>query len=125
MSKAIHAEKAPKAIGPYSQAIESGPFLFASGQIPVDPATGEIVSGGIEEQAKQVFRNLKAILEEAGLAEGSVVKTTVFLKSLDDFAVVNKLYAEIFSAPFPARSCIEVSALPKGALIEMEAIAER
>ena len=123
--KAIHTEKAPKAIGPYSQAIESGPFLFVSGQIPVDPATGEIVSGGIEEQTKQVFRNLKAILKEAGLTEGGIVKTTVFLKSLEDFATVNKLYAEVFTVPFPARSCIEVSALPKGARIEMEAIVER
>lgn len=126
MSKtAIHTEKAPKAIGPYSQAIASGPFLFVSGQIPVDPATGEIVSGGIEEQAKQVFRNLKAILQEAGLEADSIVKTTVFLKSLGDFAIVNKLYAEVFTPPFPARSCIEVSALPKGSLIEMESIAER
>jgi 2-iminobutanoate/2-iminopropanoate deaminase len=126
MSKtAIYSEKAPKAIGPYSQAIASGPFLFASGQIPIDPSTGEIVPGGIEEQAKQVFYNLKAVLQEAGLQMDDVVKTTVFLKSLGDFAAVNKLYAEIFMSPFPARSCIEVSALPKGALIEMEAIAER
>jgi len=125
MSTEISTKNAPKAIGPYSQAIKSGSFLFTSGQIPIDPATGALVPGGIEEQAKQVFRNLKEILKEAGFQECHVVKTTVFLQSLKDFDAVNRLYSEIFTAPFPARSCFEVSALPKGALIEMEAIASK
>ncbi len=125
MSTEISTKNAPKAIGPYSQAIKSESFLFTSGQIPIDPATGALVPGGIEEQAKQVFRNLKEILQEAGYQECHVVKTTVFLQSLKDFDAVNRLYAEIFTAPFPARSCFEVSALPKGALIEMEAIASK
>ncbi len=126
MSKAaIHTDRAPKAIGPYSQAITAGDFLFVSGQLPADPATGNLVEGDIAQQAKQVFANLREILQEAGLTEKDVVKTTVFLKDLGDFALVNQLYAEYFTSPFPARSCIEIAALPKGALIEMEAIAAR
>lgn len=122
---AINTEKAPKAIGPYSQAIQSGPFLFVSGQLPIDPGTGLLAEGGIEEQAVQIFRNIAAILEAAGLKEKDVVKTTIFLKSLKDFDAVNLLYSKFFTSPFPARSCFEVAALPKGALIEIEAIAAR
>ncbi|MDP4110373.1 MAG: RidA family protein [Bacillota bacterium] len=119
----INTEKAPKAIGPYSQGIVCGDFLFTAGQIPVDPKTGLLAEGGIEGQAKQVFENLKAILENAGSDFSSVVKTTVFLQSLNDFAKVNDIYASYFKKPYPARSCIEISALPKGSLIEIEVIA--
>jgi len=136
--KAIQTEKAPKAIGPYSQAIvidsqasghglpsanNSGGLLFLSGQIPIDPVTGSLVPGGIEEQAKQVFRNIHGILTEAGFGVEDVVKTTVFLKDLKDFDVMNRLYADFFTAPFPSRSCFEAAALPKGALVEIEAVA--
>jgi 2-iminobutanoate/2-iminopropanoate deaminase len=121
--KAIDTTNAPKAIGPYSQAVKAGELLFLSGQIPLDPATGILVSGGIEEQAKQVFRNIQGILAEGGFVVEEVVKTTVFLKDLKDFDAVNRLYADFFAAPFPARACVEVAALPKGALVEIEAIA--
>ena len=120
---AINTENAPKAIGPYSQAINSGELLFISGQIPIDPFTGVFVPGGIEEQTKQVFKNLQEILTVAELGVSDVIKTTIFLQNIKDFDVVNRLYSEFFTAPFPARSCVEVSALPKGSLIEIEAVA--
>lgn len=126
MSKSvIFSHKAPRAIGPYSQAIRKGDLLFISGQIPINPETGLIIDGGIEEQTKQVLKNIDAIIEEAGFSKDDVLKTTIFLKSLADFHIVNSLYGEYFSTPFPARSCVEVSALPKDALIEIELIANK
>ncbi|MBQ9886190.1 MAG: RidA family protein [Lachnospiraceae bacterium] len=122
MKKVISTDKAPAAIGPYSQAIEANGFVFASGQIPVDPATGEIAQG-IEAQATQAIGNLAALLEAAGTSVDNVVKTSVFIKDMNDFAVVNKIYASFFKAECPARSCVEVSRLPKDVLIEIEAIA--
>jgi 2-iminobutanoate/2-iminopropanoate deaminase len=121
--KKIETTNAPKAIGPYSQAILSNGLLFVSGQISVDPKTNDIVSGGIEEQANQSFKNVGEILKAAGLDYSNVIKTTVFVKDLKDFAKVNEIYSKYFISN-PARSCVEVSALPKGVLIETEAIAE-
>ncbi len=121
--KAINTEKAPKAIGPYSQAIEAGGMIFASGQLPIDPATGEFAEGGIKEQTRQSLTNAKHILEEAGTDLAHVVKTTVFLSDMDNFAAMNEVYAEFFSMPFPARSAIAVKTLPKNALVEVECIA--
>lgn len=120
----IATDKAPAALGPYSQAIAAGGMLYASGQVPVDPATGELAGADIETQARQVFENLKQVLAAAGTDFGSVVKTTVFLTDLANFGVVNDIYAGYFTAPYPARSCVQISALPKGALIEAELIAE-
>lgn len=120
----IATDKAPAAIGPYSQGIKIDNLVFTSGQLPIDPATGEIVSGGIEEQAKQAFENLKAVLEASGASLGDVIKTTVFLDNLGDFGTVNEIYGSYFKKPYPARSCYEVAKLPKGALIEVEAVAE-
>ena len=122
MKKVISTGKAPQAIGPYSQAIEAGGFVFASGQIPVNPATGEIPEG-IEAQAEQVLLNVKNLLEAAGSSLENVVKTTVFIRDMNDFGKVNAVYAGYFKEDCPARSCVEVSALPKGVLMEMEAIA--
>ena len=122
--KAIHTENAPAAIGPYSQAVESGNLVFTSGQIPLDPKTGNIVSGGIKEQTKRACENLKAVLEAAGSSLEKAVKTTCFLKSISDFADFNEVYAGYFTGK-PARSCFEVGALPKGALVEIEAVAEK
>ena len=119
----IHTDKAPAAIGPYSQAVKAGGFLFVSGQIPLDPATGEVVPGPIEAQARQVMENLRAILAAEGLEMSRVVKTTIYLANLEHFAAVNEVYAEAFQEPFPARACIQVAALPKGARIEIEAVA--
>lgn len=121
--KAINTEKAPKAIGPYSQAIEAGGMIFASGQLPIDPATGEFAEGGIKEQTRQSLTNVKHILEEAGTDLAHVVKTTVFLSDMDNFAAMNEVYAEFFSMPFPARSAVAVKTLPKNALVEVECIA--
>ncbi len=123
--KAIQTLNAPKAIGPYSQAIRSGDLLFISGQLPIDPGTGGLVPGGIEEQVIQVLKNLNGIMKEAGFSAGDVVKVTVFLKDLKDFDAMNRLYADFFIAPFPARATFEVSGLPKGALVEIEAIASK
>ena len=124
--KPIHTEKAPAAIGPYSQAIRSGAGLvFLSGQLPIDPATGAFPEGGVKEQTRQSLLNVAAILREAGLGLGSVVKTTVYLSDMGDFAAMNGVYAEFFSAPFPARSAVAVKSLPKGALVEIECIAVR
>ena len=123
MKKIISTTNAPAAIGPYSQAIDCGNFLVTSGQIPFDPATGEFVLGGITEQTRQVLTNIKAILTEAGLTMDNVVKTTVFLQNMGDFAAMNAVYAEFFTeGQYPARSAVEVGALPKGALVEIETI---
>ncbi len=122
MKKIIATDKAPAAIGPYSQAIEANGFVFASGQIPVNPATGEIPQG-IEAQAKQAIGNLVALLEAAGTGVDNVVKTSVFIKDMNDFAVVNDVYATYFKKECPARACVEVARLPKDVLIEIEAIA--
>ena len=119
----IATEKAPKAIGPYSQGIKSGGFAFVSGQLPVDPVTGEFPAGGIKEQARQSLQNVKSVLEAAGSSLDNVLKTTVFLKDISDFAAFNAIYTEFFKTDCPARSCIQIAALPKGALIEVEAIA--
>ncbi len=124
--KQINTDKAPAAIGPYSQAIDSGTGLvFVSGQLPIDPATGAFPVGGVKEQTKQSLLNAEAILEIAGLNLSNVVKTTVFLADMGDFAAMNEVYAQFFSAPFPARSAVAVKTLPKGALVEIECIAAR
>ena len=122
--KVISTQKAPSAIGPYSQAIKVGNLVYTSGQIPIDPATGMIVEGGIQAQARQSLLTVKAILEEAGLTMGHVVKTTVFMADMNDFADMNAVYAEFFAEPFPARSAVAVKTLPKGALVEIEVVAE-
>lgn len=119
----IHTEKAPAAIGPYSQAMAVNGLVFTSGQIPIDPATGNIAAATIEEQAHQAIRNLQAVLEAAGSGLDRVLKTTCFLQHMSDFAAFNSVYAQYFPNK-PARSCVEVGALPKGALVEIEAIAE-
>ena len=123
MKKVISTTKAPAAIGPYSQAIQVENFVYASGQIPIDPATGVLVEGGIKEQTRQSLLNVQAILKEAGLTTGNVVKTTVFIADMNDFADMNAVYAEFFSEPYPARSAVAVKTLPKGALIEIEVVA--
>ncbi len=123
MKQVISTSKAPAAIGPYSQAIQVGNLLYASGQIPIDPSTGSIVDGGIKEQTRQSLLNVQAILEEAGLSFANVVKTTVFLADINDFADMNGVYAEFFSEPYPARSAVAVKSLPKGALVEIEVVA--
>ncbi len=119
----ISTEKAPAALGPYSQAIKANGFVWCSGQIPIDPMTGTIHAEGIEAQARQAIGNLKNVLEAAGSGLDRVVKTTVFIRHMDDFAALNAVYAELFGASKPARSCVEVSCLPKGALLEIEAVA--
>ena len=124
MKQVIHTDKAPAAIGPYSQAIQVGQMLFTSGQVPIDPETGAIVEGGIQEQARQSLNNLKAILNAAGTNMGAVVKTTVFLQDMNDFAAMNEVYAQFFQEPYPARSAVQVGRLPKDALVEIEAIAQ-
>ena len=123
MKQAISTSNAPAALGPYSQAVQVGSMLFLSGQVPIDPATGSVVEGGIQEQARQSLTNLKAILNEAGTNMGAVVKTTVFLKNMDDFAAMNEVYAQFFQQPYPARSAVQVAKLPKDVLVEIEAIA--
>lgn len=123
--KAIHTDNAPAAIGPYSQAIEVNGFVFASGQIPIDPKTGNFVEGGIKEQTRQVIVNAGNILKAAGTDLSHVVKTTVYLDNMDDFAAMNEVYAQYFSRPFPARSAVAVKKLPKGALVEVEVLAAK
>ena len=123
MKKVIQTNMAPAAIGPYSQAIQKGDFLFASGQLGIDPITGDFVNGGVKEQAVQVFKNIKAILSEAGYTMDEVVKTTVFLTDMADFATVNEVYAAQFTGDFPARSAVAVKTLPKNGLVEIEIIA--
>ena len=124
MKQVISTPKAPAAIGPYSQAIRVGNLIYTSGQIPIDPATGLFVEGGVKEQTRQSLTNVKAILEEAGTSMANVIKTTVFMADMADFADMNGIYAEFFAEPFPARSAVAVKTLPKGALVEIEVIAE-
>lgn len=119
----IHTEKAPKAIGPYSQAIATDLFVYTAGQVGIDPSTGELVSNSIEEQTRQALKNLRNVLEAAGSSLGNVVKTTVFLKDMNDFAKMNNIYAEAFGENPPARSTIAVAGLPKNALVEIEVVA--
>ena len=123
-TKQITTAAAPAALGPYSQGIVAGGFFFASGQVPIDPATGELASETVEAQARQVFANLKQVLAAAGCGFADVLKTTVFLTDLANFAEVNSIYAEYFVEPFPARSCVQIAALPKGSLLEVELIAK-
>lgn len=124
MKNPVSTNEAPGAIGPYSQAIDTGTFLFASGQIPINPATGEIPEG-IKAQTAQSLANVKAILKAAGLTTANVVKTTVFLADMGDFGAMNEVYAETFEAPYPARSAVAVKTLPKNVLVEIEVIATR
>ncbi|ADO04147.1 hypothetical protein HPCU_04970 [Helicobacter pylori Cuz20] len=123
MKKVIHSTLAPKAIGPYSQAIATNDLVFVSGQLGIDASTGEFKGADIHSQTTQSMENIKAILKEAGLGMDSVVKTTILLKSLDDFAVVNEIYGSYFKEPYPARATFQVAKLPKDALVEIEAIA--
>ena len=125
MKKIISTPNAPAAIGTYSQAIEVNGFLFTSGVIPIVPSTGELVDGGIEVQAEQAIGNLAALIEAAGAKIENTIKTTVFIKNMEDFAKVNEIYAKYFTTDFPARSCVEVARLPKDVLIEIEAIVEK
>ena len=124
MLKKVQTEKAPQAIGPYSQAVETGEWIFTSGQIPLTP-DGELVGGGIEEQTRQVLENVKSVLEAAGSGLEQVVKTTIFLKDMNQFQTVNEIYGGYFKEHQPARSCVEVSRLPKDVLIEIEVIAKK
>ncbi len=124
MKKAVSTDRAPAAIGPYSQAIQTDGMVYTSGVIPVDPATGEIPSG-VSAQAEQVFANLAALLEDSGSSMEQVVKTTVFIKEMDEFGTINEIYAKHFPGVFPARSCVEVARLPKDVLLEVEAVALR
>lgn len=121
--KVIQTDKAPKAIGPYSQAIRTDSLIYTAGQIALDPATGELVSGAVEEQTRQVLTNLRNVLEAAGSSLEHVVKTTVFLKDMNDFPKMNSIYAEFFGENPPARSTVAVAGLPKGGLVEVEAVA--
>ena len=123
--KVINTTKAPAAIGPYSQAIHTGNLIYTSGQLPIDPATGLFPEGGVQEQTRQSLTNVQSILREAGVSMSQVVKTTVFLADMNDFAAMNAVYAEFFSEPYPARSAVAVKTLPKGALVEIEVIAEK
>ena len=123
MKKVIKTTKAPAAIGPYNQAIQVGNLVYTSGQIPIDPATGNFVEGGIKEQTRQSLHNVKAILEEAGLTMSDVIKTTVFMADMNDFSDMNAVYSEFFPEPYPARSAVAVKTLPKGALVEIEVVA--
>ncbi len=119
----ISTDRAPRAIGPYSQAVRAGAMVFASGQIPIDPATGEFVAGGVAEQTEQVLRNLTAVFEAAGVGMNQVVKTTVFLADMDDFTAMNEVYGRFFGAEPPARATVQAARLPRDARVEIEAIA--
>ena len=121
--QALHTDKAPVAVGPYSQAIEANGFIFASGSLPIDPATNAFVEGGVKEQTRQSLTNARNVLASAGVDLSHVVKTTVFLSDMENFAAMNEVYAEFFREPYPARSAFAVKALPKGALVEVECIA--
>jgi 2-iminobutanoate/2-iminopropanoate deaminase len=121
--KRIHTDGAPAAIGPYSQAIVSGGFVFTAGQIGLEPGSGEFVEGGVADQAERALKNLSAVLEAAGTSMKDVVKTTLYLADMGDFVTVNEIYAGYFSEPFPARSAVQAADLPKGALVEIDAIA--
>lgn len=123
MKNVVKTDRAPQAIGPYSQAIEVNGMVYTSGVVPIDPATGNVVEGDIKVQATRVFDSMKALLEAAGSSCEDVVKTTVFIKDMNDFAALNEIYANYFTGDFPARSCVEVARLPKDVLIEMEAVA--
>ncbi len=123
MKKQVQTDKAPKAIGPYSQAIIANGFVFCSGQIPIDPATGNLLNGTIEDETRQVLKNVGAVLEAAGSSYDDVVKTTVFLQDMNDFAKMNAVYAEFFKAPSPARATVQAARLPKDVKVEIEAIA--
>ncbi len=123
--KAVHSADAPGALGPYSQAIDCGDFVFCSGQVPVDPATGKLTGGDVADQARRVMKNLQAVLAAADLSLDHVVKTTIYLASMDDFQAVNGAYAEFFGKVPPARATVEVSRLPIGARVEIDAIARR
>ncbi len=122
MHEAIHSPQAPAAVGPYSQAVRAGSFLFCSGQIPISPSTGELISGDVAAQTRRCLENLILLLNDQGLTLADVVKTTVFLTDLTAFVAMNEIYASYFEAPYPARSTIQVAALPKGAAVEVEAI---
>ena len=124
MKTVISTTNAPSAIGPYSQAIQVGNLVYTSGQIPIDPATGAFAEGGIKEQTRQSLLNVQAILKEAGTSMEKIIKTTVFMADMNDFAAMNTVYAEFFTEPFPARSAVAVKTLPKGALVEIEVVAE-
>jgi 2-iminobutanoate/2-iminopropanoate deaminase len=119
----VTTDRAPRAIGPYSQAVRAGDLVFASGQIPIDPATGEFVAGGVAEQTEQVLRNLTAVFEAAGLGMNQIVKTTVFLADMDDFTAMNEVYGRFFSVEPPARATVQAARLPRDARVEIEAIA--
>ncbi len=119
----VHTDNAPAAVGPYSQGVKTGNMMFVSGQMPVVPATGEVVEGDVGEKARQCMKNVLAILEEAGLKADNIIKTTIFLTDMNDFGAVNEVYASFFGDSYPARSCVEVSRLPKGVDVEIEAIA--
>ena len=119
----IATDRAPRAIGPYSQAVRAGDLVFASGQIPIDPATGEFVAGGVAEQTEQVLRNLTAVFEAAGVGMNQIVKTTVFLADMDDFTAMNEVYGRFFSVEPPARATVQAARLPRDARVEIEAIA--
>ena len=123
MKQALATAQAPAAIGPYSQGIAAGQTVYVSGQLPIDPAVGKIVEGDIKAQTEQCFKNIKAILAEAGLTPDNIIKTTVFLADIADFAAVNEIYSSKFEAPFPARSAFQVAALPAGGLVEIEVVA--
>jgi len=123
MKKVIKSDKAPEALGPYSQAIQAGDYLFTSGQVAIDPATGQVVKGGIQAQARQVMENLNAVLESAGADFSMVVKATVYLADINDFAELNGVYGEYFASDPPARSAFQVAALPLGAMVEIEMVA--
>ena len=123
MKQVISTTKAPAAIGPYRQAIQVGNLVYTSGQLPIDPATGNFPEGGIQEQTRQSLLNVQAILAEAGLTMANVVKTTVFMADMNDFAAMNAVYSEFFAEPYPARSAVAVKTLPKGALVEIEVVA--
>jgi len=122
--KIVRTDKAPAAVGPYSQAVITGNLVFCAGQIPLDPATGSVVSGGIEEQTRRVCENIKGVLAGAGTSVDKVVKASVFLKDMNDFAGMNKVYAEYFKSDFPARSTLQVARIPKDCLVEIEVVAE-
>ncbi len=125
MNKALHTDKAPAAIGPYSQAIAAGDTVYVSGQIPIDPSTGNFAGEDIASQTRQSLTNIKNILESGGLGMKDVVKTTVLLADIGDFAAMNEVYAEFFQEPYPARAAFQVAAIPKGALVEIEAVAHK
>lgn len=123
MKKVVSTDKAPAAIGPYSQAIQAGEFLYTSGQIPLDPKTGAMVEGGVPEQTTRVMENLKAVLEAAGYSMADVIKTAVFITDMANFGAMNEVYAKYFEKDAPARACVAVKTLPKDALVEIEAVA--